>query len=114
MPNLFLHTFGCRVNQYETEAIREKLAGAGYSLTEDIAQSDVCVINTCTVTAEADKKCRQFIRRVLRANAKTRILVTGCFATRDPKQIEKISPRIEIYSNQQKDSIPEMISGCSL
>lgn len=114
MQNVFFHTFGCRVNQYETESMRQKLANIGYAVTSDYRDSDLCVINSCSVTAEADRKCRQFVRRVLRENAKARVLVTGCYATRDPDEVRRISPRIEVFSNQEKDLIPEAVSGCSL
>ncbi len=114
MPSVFFHTFGCRVNQYETESLREKLGKIGYSVSDNYKSSDLCVINSCSVTAEADRKCRQFVRRVLRENAQARVLVTGCYATRDPDEVRRISPRIEVFSNQDKDLIPEAVSGCAL
>ncbi len=114
MRSVFFHTFGCRVNQYETESLRQKLAGIGYAVADGHERADLCVINSCSVTAEADRKCRQFVRRVLRENAKARVLVTGCYATRDPEEVRRISPRIEVFSNQEKDLIPEAVAGCSL
>ena len=114
MQSVFFHTFGCKVNQYETEAMREKLLKFGYHVARDSASSDVCVINSCSVTAEADSKCRKYVRGVLRKNAKARVLVTGCYATRAPEELRRISPRIEVFSNQQKEIIPEAVSGCSL
>ena len=114
MQTVFFHTFGCRTNQYDSESIREQLEQSGYQVTEKYDQSDLCVINSCSVTAEADRKCRQFVRKVLRSNSQTRIIVTGCYATRAPEDLAKISPRIEIFSNQQKKSIAEIVSGCSL
>jgi len=82
MPSIFFHTFGCKVNQYETESMRERLLKAGYRLTEDYRGSDVCLINSCSVTAEADRKCRQFVRKVLRENRKARVLVDSCTSSR--------------------------------
>lgn len=114
LKNVYFHTFGCKVNQYETESLREKLASLGYKTTQDITNSDLCIINSCSVTSEADRKCRQFVRKALRQNEKARIVVTGCYATRDPNEIKKISPRIELFSNQEKETIPEALSGCSL
>ena len=114
MPSVFFHTFGCKVNQYESESLRERLAAAGYRVAEDFSRSDVCVINSCSVTAEADRKCRQFVRKVLRANADARVLVTGCYATRDPQAVRRISPRVEVFTNRQKGLIPAMLTGCSL
>jgi threonylcarbamoyladenosine tRNA methylthiotransferase MtaB len=114
MPSVFFHTFGCKVNQYESESLRGRLARAGYRVSSDFSSSDVCVVNSCSVTAEADRKCRQFVRKVLQSNPAARVLVTGCFATRDPQAVRAISPRIEVFTNQEKDLIPSMVSGCSL
>src|SRR3989338_1072078 len=114
LETVYFHTFGCKVNQYETESLREKLFQCGYKTTQELAHSDLCIINSCSVTSEADRKCRQFVRRVLRQNRKARIVVTGCYATRDQNEIKKISPRIELFSNQEKEAIPEALTGCSL
>jgi len=114
MATVYFHTFGCKVNQYETESMRQRLQRLGYVSTENWAASDVCVINSCSVTEEADRKCRKFVRRILRENPRGRVLVTGCYATRDPAALREISPRIEVYTNQEKDLIPEILSGCSL
>ncbi len=114
MPSVFFHTFGCKVNQYESESARQKLLKFGYTASDDFSESDVCVINSCSVTEEADKKCRKFVRKILRQNLKTRVLVTGCYATRDPESLRQMSPRIEVFSNRDKDIIPEIVSGCTL
>jgi len=114
MPNIFFHTFGCKVNQYETETLRSRLLRLGYQVAHRMEDSDVCVVNSCSVTEEADKKCRQYLRRILRTNPTARVLVTGCYATRMPQELKDISPRIEVYSNQDKESLPQIVSGCSL
>lgn len=114
MPQVFFHTFGCKVNQYETESLREQLLRVGYQTIEEFSAADLCIVNSCSVTAEADKKCRQFLRKILRENQRARVLVTGCYATRDPSEVKELSPRIEVFSNQKKDSIPEFLTGCSL
>ena len=58
------HTLGCKVNQYDTQAMRERFEQAGYCTAEFDGQADIYVVNTCTVTAEGDRKCRQLIRRL--------------------------------------------------
>ena len=66
---IFLQTFGCRVNQYETQALREKLMAAGDSTEVDgYEDADLCVVNTCTVTREADRDALRLIRRISRRN----------------------------------------------
>ncbi len=75
-----IYTLGCKVNQYESEAISEKLEEMGFSVLPHSEKCDVYIINTCTVTAESDRKARQFIRRAIKANPKAFIIVTGCMA----------------------------------
>ena len=73
-------TLGCKVNQYETQAIREVLIKKGYKETSVDKDVDIYVINTCTVTAVSDNKSKQFIRKVQRKNADAKVVVTGCYA----------------------------------
>ena len=79
-------TLGCKVNQYETEYVREGLLGVGYEDANE-QQADLCIVNTCTVTNEGDSKSRQVIRRLARENPDSRIVVMGCYATRAPDEI---------------------------
>ena len=80
-------TLGCKVNQYETEYIREGLHGIGYDDAADDQLADLCIDNTCTVTNEGDSKSRQIIRRLARDNPASKIVVTGCYATRAPEEV---------------------------
>ena len=73
-------TLGCKVNQYESEAIAEALGAAGVEVRPHTEVCDLYIINTCTVTAESDRKARQFIRRAISKNPNAYILVTGCLA----------------------------------
>jgi threonylcarbamoyladenosine tRNA methylthiotransferase MtaB len=66
-------------------------------------------VNSCSVTAKADGECRQFLRRLLRINPDARVVVTGCYATHAPDQLRAISPRIEVYSNKEKDCLPACV-----
>ncbi len=102
-------TFGCKVNQYETELLRHRLTGPGDIHVQKPEDADLCLINSCSVTAFADKECRQLVRKVLRSNPTARTIVTGCYATRAPEEIQKISDRIEIYTNQEKDELPSCV-----
>ena len=102
-------TYGCKVNQYETELLRQRLIGDSGQHVQSMEEADLCLINSCTVTAFADKECRQLIRRVLRTNPKVRLIVTGCYATRAPEVIRGISNRIELYTNAEKDNLPSCV-----
>jgi threonylcarbamoyladenosine tRNA methylthiotransferase MtaB len=102
-------TFGCKVNQYETELLRHRLSGPSDTRVETPEEADLCLINSCSVTAFADKECRQLTRRVLRSNPRARVIVTGCYATRAPEEVKAISPRIEVYTNAEKNELPSCL-----
>ncbi|HEY6563382.1 MAG TPA: tRNA (N(6)-L-threonylcarbamoyladenosine(37)-C(2))-methylthiotransferase MtaB, partial [Pirellulaceae bacterium] len=95
-PALRTHTLGCKVNQYETELVREGLLRAGYRDACEGQTADVCVVNTCTVTAEGDSKSRQVIRRLARQNPRARIVVMGCYATRAPHELASLPQVVEV------------------
>lgn len=95
-----LHTLGCKVNHYETEAIWQLFKEQGYERVDFEHQSDVYVINTCTVTNTGDKKSRQVIRRAIRQNPDAVICVTGCYAQTSPAEIMAI-PGVDIVVGTQ-------------
>jgi threonylcarbamoyladenosine tRNA methylthiotransferase MtaB len=93
-------TLGCKVNQYESEAIAEALEQEGVLPAEGTA--DLYVINTCTVTAESDRKSRQAVRRALKENPSAFIIVTGCSAQYDADKIAKIRGVDAVIGNRDK------------
>ena len=106
---IFYYTFGCKVNQYETENIREQFEKLGHCTSENIAQADVCVINTCTVTAQSDSKCLQLIRRIRKENPLCVLAVSGCMTQAYPQLSEKLSECDIIVGSGNKTRIPEMV-----
>ncbi|MFA6030158.1 MAG: MiaB/RimO family radical SAM methylthiotransferase [Elusimicrobiota bacterium] len=107
---VFFKTFGCRVNQYETERLRERLLGDGVSVAvPDFETADVCVVNTCSVTDEADKDALQLLRRIHRRNPAARLIVTGCLATRAAERVRAAAPGAIIAGNAEKESLPELV-----
>lgn len=91
--NVSVVNLGCKVNRVESDTIALSYQGKGDRLTS-VEEADVVVVNTCTVTEEADKKTRKTIRRVLRANPAAKVLVTGCAASIDPGFFEQLDERI--------------------
>jgi threonylcarbamoyladenosine tRNA methylthiotransferase MtaB len=85
-----LVTLGCKVNQYETQYVREALEANGWIEAGADEPADLCLVNTCTVTHEADAKGRQLVRRLARDNPNAAIVVMGCFATRDPEAVARL------------------------
>ena len=91
------HTLGCKVNQYETEALKEQFSARGYQVVDEKDYADVYVINTCTVTNLADRKSRQYIRRMKRVNPESLIAVTGCYAQISPEEVASI-PEVDLVA----------------
>ena len=85
-----LVTLGCKVNQYESQHVKEALEQNGWREAADGERADLCVVNTCTVTMEGDAKSRQAIRRLHHANPAARIVVMGCYATRAPDVVGRL------------------------
>lgn len=107
-------TLGCKVNQYESEAMREIFEKDGYISVPNDEFADVYVINTCTVTSMSDKKSRQFIRKAKRLNNGSIICVTGCYSQISPEQVEKIEGvNLIIGTNNRKD-IVELLKKVSI
>lgn len=87
MRRVAFHTLGCKVNQYDTQAMLESFQAAGWHVCEFDERADAYVVNTCTVTGTGDKKSVQIIRRVHRENPEAAIVVAGCLAQRDPDRV---------------------------
>ncbi|MBI5883869.1 MAG: MiaB/RimO family radical SAM methylthiotransferase [Elusimicrobia bacterium] len=106
----WFHTFGCRVNQYETQALRERmLADPSVESSPDWESADVCVVNSCTVTAEADKDALRLVRRISRRNPRARLVVTGCLADRDRRVLAEAAPDALVVGNGDKESIAALL-----
>jgi len=99
------HTFGCKVNQYETEELRAQLRLGGFRVVPLGTTADVNVINSCSVTAGADSSCRQLVRKLLREQPASRVVVTGCYAQRAPEELREVSGRVEVFGNREKPFI---------
>lgn len=103
-------TLGCKTNIYESEAMAQLFEAAGYTVVRDEdAPTDVCVINTCTVTGTGAKKSRQQIRRAVRLNPGAVIAVTGCFAQTEPERVRSIEGVDVIIGNKGRSEIVKMV-----
>ncbi len=100
-------TLGCKVNQYETEYLREGLLGIGFRDADEREAADLCIVNTCTVTAEGDSKSRQVIRRLARENPASRIVVMGCYATRAPEEVAGLPNVTEVLTDKRE--LPDVL-----
>ncbi len=102
-------TFGCRVNQAESLAIEDAFRARGAAAASP-DEADVVVVNTCSVTASADQAARQTIRRIGRANPAVRVVVTGCYATRQSAEVSTLPNVLRVVSNAAKDTLVDAIA----
>ncbi len=100
---------GCRTNQYEAQAFRNQLDVLGYSPAVDGEQADLCVVNTCTVTAGADRDSRSVIRRLARENPGARVAVTGCSAEGQADVFKAIDGVTDVVLNKDKERLVELL-----
>jgi len=107
---LALFTIGCKVNQYETEAIAEKLEAFGFERVDFKDQADVYVINTCTVTGESDRSSRQAIYRAKRRSPDAKIIVTGCYAQLEKEFLESLPGVSMVVKQEEKGKLPSLIA----
>ena len=110
MPMVAFYTLGCKLNQYETEAMRRQLEEKGFRSVDFHQEADVYVINTCTVTHRSDVRSRQMIRRAARRAGKRLVVVTGCYAQRAPQQLRKIPGVDLVLGNAEKARLLEYVN----
>ncbi len=106
-PTAAILTLGCKVNQYESEAIAEALTAAGVSMRPHDEVCDLYIVNTCTVTAESDRKSRQLVRRFIERNPAAYVLVTGCSAQADAATFAAIPGVDAVVGNRRKLAVAE-------
>jgi len=110
MTTVAIATLGCKVNQFESEAMIASLEQKGYRVVPFEEQADIAIINTCTVTHRADFQSRQMIRRAHRSNPNALVIVTGCYAQIDAEKLSKIEGVNYVLGNREKDDIVGFLS----
>ncbi len=108
MGKVALYSLGCKVNQAENQELAMELARLGHLLVRDPAEADLCVVNTCTVTAESDRKCRKLMRSLMRRGARG-LVVAGCYAEVDPEGVSRLPGVVELIPNRDKEGWAERI-----
>lgn len=103
------HTLGCKVNQYESEALAERFREKGHEIVGESDFADVYIINTCSVTSLADRKSRQYIRRMKRVNPKSVVAVTGCYSQVAPGEVAAVEGVNIVTGTNEKSRLPEYI-----
>jgi threonylcarbamoyladenosine tRNA methylthiotransferase MtaB len=108
-----IENFGCRAARADGEAVAEHLRAGGHRL-QPLPDADVVIVNTCSVTAEADREARAFIRRAHRLNPEARIVATGCYAQRAPEELAGIAGVAAVVGNSHKAFVPEIALGLAM
>ena len=103
------YTLGCKVNQYETEAVAQEFVRHGYLLAGEDETADVCVVNTCSVTREADRKSRQYVRRMRKKNPDAVVVMMGCYPQTGPLEADALAEADIIIGTEDKLSAPELV-----
>jgi len=103
------HTLGCKVNQYETQALKEKFMQRGYEIVGEDDFADIYVVNTCTVTGLSDRKSRQYIRRAKKINPDSITAVIGCYAQVSPEEAKNIEGVNIVAGTNEKNKLPDYI-----
>ena len=103
------YTLGCKVNQYETESLKNKLIKLGYEEVPFEESADFYVVNSCTVTSVADRKTRNILRRTKKANKNSKVIVTGCYAQTNGKELLEIDEVDYVVGNSNKTEVVDLI-----
>ncbi len=106
---IYYYTLGCKVNHYETEALKEKLELTGHSSVKSIKDADVAVVNSCTVTGQANLKCRQILHKIRKQNQSCILILTGCFPQAFEEEVKTFGFCDIICGSSNKMSIPKML-----
>ena len=111
--NVYLESLGCRLNQSEVESLVAHFAEAGHTIVGDPAQADACIVNTCAVTAEAERKSRHRARALARTNPHARVAVIGCYATLAPQRCSALPGVAWVVPNVDKGRMVEIVASSS-
>ena len=106
----YIATFGCRTNQADSAAVREDLLSREFEETQECQAADLIVVNSCTVTHRSDQQVRQLTRKLRRQNSAARLVVTGCYAQRDPRALARITGVDAVVGNSHKGDIGTIAS----
>jgi threonylcarbamoyladenosine tRNA methylthiotransferase MtaB len=104
-----LPTLGCKANRYDSDTLARALNARGYVIVPPHKPADVYIVNTCTVTGEADAKSRKTLRRALRAREDATVIVTGCYASLEPAQLAAIAGVDAVVPLDQQHTIPDLL-----
>ena len=107
MKKVYVKTLGCKVNTYDTHALENEFKRKGYDIVKDPKDASISVLNTCSVTENADKDARYHLRRFKRDNPEAVVVATGCYAQTDSKKLVDMDEVDLVFPNEVKDKVVE-------
>ena len=108
MAGFHIENFGCRAARADGEAVSARLLAAGL-MESEVSAAEVVVVNTCSVTAEADRDARAFVRKTRRVNPQAKVVVTGCYAQRAPEEVAALDGVSAVVGNSHKGLVPQIV-----
>lgn len=107
--NIYFITFGCKVNLYETENMKQSFSEAGFTISSEESSADIFVVNSCTVTGTGDKKLKKELRRLRRSYPSSVIVLTGCFPQAFAEEAEKLSEADIVTGTKNRAELPKLV-----
>ena len=111
MKSVYFYTLGCKVNQYESQAMSEALEQNGFEISNENDKADIIVVNSCTVTGESDRKTRQAVRRFRKLNPNSLIILTGCMTQANPEAFNFLPEADIVLGNNSNEKLLQKING---
>ncbi len=108
MKKVAFYTLGCRVNQYESQLLAGMFRQRGWQLVSEEEQADIYIINSCSVTRLADRKSRQYLRRMKRLSPSSRAIIMGCYPQTNPEEVAEIEEADVILGTVDKERAGEL------
>ena len=105
----YIKTLGCKTNQYESDRLTKELILKGWKKVEQEDNPNICLVNTCTVTKQADRKSRQMLRKLISKNPDSKVIAIGCYVNRDKEELKDINGIFGVFPNEKKSDLPDIL-----
>lgn len=109
----YIKTLGCKTNQYESDRLTKELILKGWEKVTEEGSPDVCIVNTCTVTKQADRKSRQMLRKLISKNPDSKLIAIGCYVNREREELKDINGVFGVFTNEKKLDLPDILEDIS-
>lgn len=105
----YIKTLGCKTNQYESDRLAKELILKGWKKVGEEDNPNICLVNTCTVTKQADRKSRQILRKLISKNPDSKVIAMGCYVNREKEELKDINGVFGVFPNEKKSDLPDIL-----